>query len=116
MGLLGFAHYLKMSESYSFYAQTGFKLSEWFKKNEEWKGHQLFCSSFSPPQLGTMDYVLGNLKIKISTPLRALLECLEIAPKNFDLEEAYLIMEGLTSLNPMEVQKLLESCTSYPSV
>ena len=40
------------------------------------------------------------------------MECLEIAPKNFDLEEVYLIMEGLTSLNPMEVQKLLESCTS----
>ena len=113
LGLLGFAHYIKMSEkSYSFYAQTGFKLPEWFKKNEEWKGHQLFCSSFLPPQLGIIDYNLGNFKIKISTPLRALMECLEIAPKNFDLEEVYLIMEGLTSLNPMEIQKLLESCTS----
>ena len=59
-----------------------------------------------------MDYDLGNLKIKISTPVRAMMECLELAPKNFDLAEAYLIMEGLTSLQPSEVQKLLEACTS----
>jgi hypothetical protein len=38
-----------------------------------------------------------------------MLECFEIAPKNFDLAEAYLIMEGLTSLKPNEVQKLLEA-------
>lgn len=56
-----------------------------------------------------MDYDLGNFKIKISTPARAMLECFEIAPKNFDLAEAYLIMEGLTSLKPNEVQKLLEA-------
>jgi hypothetical protein len=56
-----------------------------------------------------MDYDLGNFKIKISTPARAMFECFEIAPKNFDLAEAYLIMEGITSLKPNEVQKLLEA-------
>jgi len=40
------------------------------------------------------------------------LECLEIVPQKFDLAEAYLIMEGLTSLKPIEVQRLLEACTS----
>lgn len=111
--LLGFAHYIEMSgTSFSLFAQTGFKLPNWFKENMEWKNHQLFCSGFLPPHIGTMDYDLGNFKIKISTPVRALMECLEIAPKNFDLVEAYLIMEGLKSLKPTEVQKLLEACTS----
>ena len=94
------------------FAQTGYKLPKWFKNNKDWKDHQLICSSFLPPQLGTMDYDLGNFKIKISTPARAMMECLEIAPKKFDLTEAYLIMEGLTSLKPSDVQKLLEACTS----
>ena len=113
LSLLGFAHNIEMiNTSLSFFAQPGYKLPKWFKNNMEWKAHQLFCSSFLPAQLGTMDYELSNFKIKISTPARAMLECLEIAPKKFDLAEAYLIMEGLTSLKPSEVQKLLESCTS----
>jgi hypothetical protein len=113
LSLLGYAHYIEMgTTSHSFFAQAGCKLPKWFKNNVEWKHHQLFCSSFLPPQLGIMDYDLGNLKIKISTQVRAMMECLEIAPKNFDLAEAYLIMEGLTSLQPSEVQKLLEACTS----
>jgi len=113
LSLLGFAHYIEMSNtSLSFFAQTGYKLPKWFKNNREWKNHKLICSSFLPPQLGTMDYDLGNFKIKISTPARAMMECLEIAPKKFDLVEAYLIMEGLTSLKPSDVQKLLEACNS----
>ena len=113
LSLLGFAHYIEMGNtSLSFFAQTGYKLPKWFKNNKDWKDHQLICSSFLPPQLGTMDYDLGNFKIKISTPARAMMECLEIAPKKFDLTEAYLIMQGLTSLKPSDVQKLLEACTS----
>lgn len=113
LSLLGFAHYIEMGNtSLSFYAQTGYKLPKWFKNNKDWKDHQLICSSFLPDHLGTMDYDLGNFKIKISTPARAMLECFEIAPQKFDLAEAYLIMEGLTSLKPNEVQKLLEACTS----
>ena len=110
LSLLGFAHYIEMGKtSHSFFAQTGYKLPKWFKNNKDWKDHQLICSSFLPPHLGTMDYDLGNFKIKISTPARAMLECFEIAPQKFDLAEAYLIMEGLTSLKPNEVQKLLEA-------
>ena len=113
LSFLGYAHYIEMDNtSLSFFAQTGYKLPKWFKNNKDWKDHQLICSSFLPPQLGTMDYDLGNFKIKISTPARAMMECLEIAPKKFDLTEAYLIMEGLTSLKPSDVQKLLEACTS----
>jgi hypothetical protein len=113
LSLLGFAHYIEMSPtSFSFFAQTGYKWPKWFKNNMDWKDHQLICSNFLPPQLGKMEYDLGNFKIIISTPARAMLECLELAPNKFDLAEAYLIMEGLTSLKPSDVQKLLESCTS----
>jgi hypothetical protein len=111
LSFLGYAHYIEMDNtSLSFFAQTGYKLPKWFKNNKDWKDHQLICSSFLPPQLGTMDYDLGNFKV--TTPARAIMECLELAPKKFDLAEVYLIMEGLTSLKPNEVQKLLEECTS----
>lgn len=113
LGLLGFAHYLKLNDSsHTFFAKTGFQFPEWFKKNQKWRGYQLFCTSFLPPHLGIMEYDYGSFKVKISNPARAIMECLEVAPKNFDLSEAYLVMEGLTSLKPAEVQGLLESCTS----
>ncbi len=113
LSLLGYAHNIEMNNtSLSFFAQPGYKFPKWFKNNRDWKAHRLFCSSFLPAQLGIMEYDLGNFQIKISTPARAILECLEIAPKKFDLAEVYLIMEGLTSLKPSEVQKMLEACTS----
>ena len=113
LSLLGFAHNIEMSNtSLSLFAQSGYKLPKWFINNKEWQEYQLFCSSFLPAHFGTMDYDLGNFKVTISNPVRAIMECLEIAPKKFDLAEVYLIMEGLTSLKPSEVQKLLEECTS----
>lgn len=41
-----------------------------------------------------------------------MLECLDMAPTHFDLEEAWLIMEGLSALHPKQVQSLLEQCNS----
>ncbi len=35
-----------------------------------------------------------------------------MTPVNFDLEEAWLIMESLNALQPKEVQHLLEQCNS----
>jgi hypothetical protein len=58
------------------------------------------------------DYDTGNFEIRISSVLRAMLECLEMAPEHFDLEETWLIMEGLNALPPQQVHHLLEQCSS----
>ena len=40
------------------------------------------------------------------------MECLYLAPENFDLLECYELMENLNDLRPSLVQELLEACTS----
>ena len=50
--------------------------------------------------------------MKISSPVRAIFECLYLAPKTQPLFEVFEMMEGLNNLRPKSVQKLLEDCTS----
>jgi hypothetical protein len=58
------------------------------------------------------DYSLDGLKIQISSPERAILECLYLPPNRFDLIECYQILEGLVNLRPKIIQALLEECSS----
>lgn len=62
--------------------------------------------------LGMSAYFDGSIEINISSPARAMMECLALTPKDFSLNEAYELMEGLTTLRPDYVQKLLENCRS----
>jgi hypothetical protein len=50
--------------------------------------------------------------LSISSPERAILECLYLAPEKMDLVECYQVMEGLTTLRPALLQQLLEQCHS----
>lgn len=52
------------------------------------------------------------IETNISTPARAMMECLSLCPKEFSLHEAFELMEGLSTLRPNHVQKLLEECRS----
>ena len=58
------------------------------------------------------EYSLDGLKIQISSPERAILECLYLAPDRFDVVECYQILEGLVNLRPKILQELLENCSS----
>ena len=69
-------------------------------------------TGFLPNHLGTNIYHYGDMKIGASTLERAILECLYLSPKQFDLVECYEIMEGLQGLRPKLMQDLLESCSS----
>ena len=65
-----------------------------------------------PEDMGLSDEKEREFTFKASSAERAILECLHLAPKSFDLVECYQIMEGLTNLRPKLVQQLLEACTS----
>lgn len=66
-----------------------------------------------PPDLGLIDQQAPKgFTLKTSSVERAALEMLHLAPKEFDLVEASLIIEGMTSIRPKLVQDLLERCTS----
>jgi len=69
-------------------------------------------SLFNNNEIGLVDKMDGELKMKVSGAARAMLECLSLTPNQFSLNEAYEIMDGLTTLRPVQVQELLENCKS----
>ena len=54
----------------------------------------------------------NNFSVKISSPARAIMECLYLAPHHQDLFECYELMEGMNDLRVKSVQELLEHCSS----
>ncbi len=57
-----------------------------------------------------MDYQGHTLNV--SSPERAIMECILLSPSRYDLMDVYYLMEMLTSLRASLVQRLLEDCTS----
>ena len=58
------------------------------------------------------DLQLPLFSIRISSPERAILEYLHLAPDSIDLMECYQVMEGLSTLRPRLMQQRLEECRS----
>jgi hypothetical protein len=54
----------------------------------------------------------GAFEILASTPERAIMECLNLAPRQYNFMDLYYVMEQLTALRPGTVQTLLEQNTS----
>ncbi|MDR0969832.1 MAG: type IV toxin-antitoxin system AbiEi family antitoxin domain-containing protein, partial [Lentimicrobiaceae bacterium] len=67
---------------------------------------------YNKDEVGMTDYQEGELTMKISSPARAMMECLYLCPNQFPLQEAYELMEGLPTLRPVQIQSLLEDCKS----
>lgn len=113
LSLLGYTHHVKMQEpEVILFAPHGFKLPAWFL-NYNWQTTPvLIRTSMLPSALALTEYGTTSFKVKISNAARAILECFEMSPTRFDLEEGWLIMEGLNALQPADVQQLLEQCNS----
>jgi len=113
LSIQGRAQYLEFtSRKAQLFAGKGESPPLWFKKHD-W-GLELECKStgFLPPKLGLVEFDHKNFKVKVSSPARALMECLYLAPREQSLVEAYELMESLNNLRPASVQKLLSACTS----
>jgi hypothetical protein len=111
---LGLAHYLQVnSRELTLFAEGRFSWPLWFKNNKWDLDARLYCTSlFKNKKIGLVDYMDGELKMKISGAARAIMECLSLTPNQFPLNEAYEIMAGLTTLRPLQTQELLENCKS----
>lgn len=117
LGLQGLSHYVEIyQKEYILFAHRGTRVPQWFLNNVWNSKPQLIFTEILPPESGLIAYNTGSFPILISSPARALLECLYLAPARFDLLEAYQIMEGLASLQPKPVQDLLEQCSSVKTV
>ncbi len=91
--------------------RKGERLPDWFR-NKNW-GPKIdyFITSFLPSCLGLVEFENKTFSVKISSPARAILECLYLSPKHQELIECYELI-GINYLRPKSVQGLLENCSS----
>jgi hypothetical protein len=111
--LQGFAHYLRLGQQVVFlFSARGVTLPAWFRKHDWGVAVRHVPTSVLPAELGLADHEEKTFNVRLSTPERAMLECLHLAPKELDLLECFQVMEGLANLRPHLVQQLLQECTS----
>lgn len=113
LSLLGFSHYFRLSsETLYLFTPANKKLPKWFF-DYNWN-YELFHkqSNFLPADFGLRGIEVKSIPVRISTPERAILECLLLAPQMFDLVECYQLFEGLVNLKPKLISELLTHCSS----
>ena len=112
--LQGLAHYLQInSYETTLFVNGRVKLPFWFTNNDWNTRTTIFrLSLLKDETFGMIDFQEGELIMKISNPVRAIMECLALCPEKFPLPESFELMEGLGALRPAKVQELLENCKS----
>ena len=89
------------------------KLPSWVLKEEWDMTIKYMTTSFLGEELlGVETMTINQHELLVSSPERAILECLNLPDASSSLLDIYYIMEGLTTLRPKLVQTLLEACTS----
>jgi len=113
LSLQGKAHYLELSmKRVQLFGSQEEYLPLWFKRHDWGLAVDYQKTSFLPPDLGLVDFEHKTFSVKVSSPARAIMECLYLAPKSQPLLEVFEMMEGLNNLRPASVQSLLEACSS----
>ena len=113
LSLQGFSHYFRLGEEKIFiFTSRKMGLPKWFL-TYKW-GYQISqqITNFLPMDIGLVEHEEKNFTIKISSPERAMFECLYLVPNSFDLIECFHLMEGLANLRPKLIQELLQKCSS----
>ena len=109
----GYLQYLRMGEeSVQLFSAHNQKPPAWFKNNPWGAKINYTQTGFLPNDLGIRTSDIKGFDIKASCPERAILECLYLAPQKLDLTEAYEILEGMQTMRPDMMQRLLEACRS----
>lgn len=112
--LRGYAHYLPMGKPKAYlFTDRKNKLPGWIVNGDWDMSVKYMTTSFlGDGLLGVEPLTIGQYELFVSSPERAILECLHLPDAASSLLDTYYIMEGLTTLRPKLVQTLLESCTS----
>ena len=109
----GFSHYFRFEkEDLQLFSPLRHNLPKWFI-DYDWGVKLLHKrTSILPDKLGLKAIEIKQISITVSSPERAILECLYLAPTEVDLVECYHIFEGLVNLKPKLVTELLQNCNS----
>ena len=113
LSLQGFSHYFRFNKDTLYlFSPLKTKLPKWFT-NYNWNIDILHKqSSFLPHDIALREFENNQITVTISTPERAIMECLFLAPRKIDLVECYHLFEGLVNLKPKLVTELLVNCNS----
>ncbi len=113
LSLMGRGHYVDFADGRAvMFGNAKEKLPIWFRKYDWGTRIDYYTTSFLPADMGLVDLERNTFAVKISSPARAILECLYLAPKHQELFECYEFMEGMNDLRAKSVQELLENCSS----
>lgn len=113
LSLQGYSHYLRLGQDRIFLF-TPYKknLPKWFTDTNWNADVHPKQTMFIPPHLGLSKIKTDNNTLAVSSPERAILECLYLVPNYFDLIECFQLMEGLVNLKPKLLSELLKECSS----
>ena len=113
-GLRGYTHYLSLgARAVVLFGNPGTKLPAWFEAHAWSRPVTLVTTGvFAGTEMTTSTVPVDEVDLEVATLERAALEMMYLVPKRQSFEEAYQVMESLTSLRPKVVQHLLEGCTS----
>ncbi|MEA1876823.1 MAG: type IV toxin-antitoxin system AbiEi family antitoxin [Bacteroidota bacterium] len=113
LSLQGYSHYFRLNnETLHLFSPVKTKLPKWFS-DYNWNYKILHKhSNFLPNDIALMEVDIKSIPVSVSTPERAIMECLLLAPKVFDLLECYHLFEGLVNLKPKLISELLINCSS----
>lgn len=110
--LKGFSHYIAMGKPTAVvFSPVRPPLPKWLNDADL----DMNLAEVATKVLGTigieqMDY--QGQTLTVSSPERAIMECVLLSPSRYDLMDVYYLMEMLTSLRSALIQQLLENCTS----
>ena len=112
--LRGYMHYVPMGKPLSLlYTDKSQKLPDWFLHYDWDRSIRYQTTSFlGADGIGVESLVVDGHKLLVSSPERAILECLNKPNAADSLMDIYYLMELLTTLRPKLLQQLLERCTS----
>lgn len=113
--LQGMGHYIRMSEREQviLWKTPDVRLPSWFQ-DYNWEA-QLAVRSATLFEEDVDAFTTSNMnqiELEVSSAERAILEYLYDVPKHEGFDEANYIMEGLPSLRPSVLQRLLVACNS----
>ena len=107
----GFSHYVPLGrQTIVVYCPRGEWFPKWFSKYD-W-GVEILKKYYEFSETGLTKINENNFEIAVSSPERAFLESLDLAPKYYNLTDLYQVMEMLNGLRPNVLQQLLEECKS----
>jgi hypothetical protein len=113
LSLQGLAHFIEEGKE-PVYLYTPYKETppKWLTEYDWGMELRIIKTNFLPQDVGLVPYQVKGFDIRISAPPRALMEYLYHVPADFDMMEAYHLMENLNNLHPSRVRELLEKSRS----